>query len=126
MRLLEKVGLSDKVDEYPARLSGGQKQRAAIARSLAMEPKVMLFDEVTSALDPELIGEVNRVIKQLAAEHMTMLIVTHDTGFAQEVADRVIFLADGVIVEEGAPAKIFTSPSHERTKRFSLRPSDDR
>jgi len=118
MKLLEKVGLSDKLYEYPARLSGGQKQRAAIARSLAMEPKVMLFDEVTSALDPELIGEVNRVMKQLAAEHMTMLIVSHDIGFAQEVADRVIFVAGGVIVEEGPPSKIFSSPSHERTRRF--------
>ncbi|MEW6263083.1 MAG: amino acid ABC transporter ATP-binding protein [Thermodesulfobacteriota bacterium] len=118
MSLLEKVGLTEKAKEYPARLSGGQKQRAAIARSLAMEPKVMLFDEVTSALDPQLVGEVNRVMKKLAAEHMTMLIVTHDIGFAQEVADRVIFLSDGVIVEEGPPAKIFSSPSHERTRRF--------
>lgn len=118
LKLLDKVGLSDKAQEYPVRLSGGQKQRAAIARSLAMEPKVMLFDEVTSALDPELIGEVNRVMKKLAAEHMTMLIVTHDIGFAQEVADRVIFLADGLIVEDGRPAAIFSAPTHERTRRF--------
>jgi polar amino acid transport system ATP-binding protein len=117
-KLLKKVDLIDKVDFYPAQLSGGQKQRVAIARALAMEPKVMLFDEVTSALDPELIGEVNKVIKKLAEEHMTMLIVTHEMRFAAEVADHVIFMADGVIVEQGAPEKLFHNPTEERTRRF--------
>ncbi|UCF91426.1 MAG: amino acid ABC transporter ATP-binding protein [Desulfobacterales bacterium] len=116
--LLEKVDLMDKVNYYPAQLSGGQKQRVAIARALAMEPKVMLFDEVTSALDPELIGEVNKVMKKLAEEHMTMLIVTHEMRFAAEVADHVIFMADGVIVEEGPPRQLFFNSSHERTQRF--------
>jgi polar amino acid transport system ATP-binding protein len=116
--LLQKVDLLDKVNYYPAQLSGGQKQRVAIARALAMEPKVMLFDEVTSALDPELIGEVNRVMKRLAEEHMTMLIVTHEMRFAAEVADNVIFMADGVIIEEGKPDRIFASPTHPRTQRF--------
>ncbi|RJQ56911.1 MAG: amino acid ABC transporter ATP-binding protein [Desulfobacteraceae bacterium] len=116
--LLKKVDLLDKTHYYPAQLSGGQKQRVAIARALAMEPKVMLFDEVTSALDPELIGEVNRVMKRLAEEHMTMVIVTHEMRFAAEVGDHVIFMADGVIVEEGIPAQIFSSPTHHRTKRF--------
>jgi polar amino acid transport system ATP-binding protein len=116
--LLQKVDLLDKVNSYPAQLSGGQKQRVAIARALAMEPKVMLFDEVTSALDPELIGEVNKVMKRLAEEHMTMLIVTHEMRFAAEVADNVIFMADGVIIEEGNPDRIFASPTHHRTRRF--------
>ncbi len=116
--LLQKVDLLDKVNYYPAQLSGGQKQRVAIARALAMEPKVMLFDEVTSALDPELIGEVNKVMKRLAEEHMTMLIVTHEMRFAAEVADNVIFMADGVIIEEGKPDRIFASPTHDRTRRF--------
>jgi polar amino acid transport system ATP-binding protein len=117
-RLLEKVDLIDKVTFYPAQLSGGQKQRVAIARALAMEPKVMLFDEVTSALDPELVGEVNKVMKKLAEEHMTMLIVTHEMRFAAEVADHVIFMADGVIVEQGPPSKLFQAPIEERTRRF--------
>jgi polar amino acid transport system ATP-binding protein len=116
--LLAKVGLSDKVDAYPHELSGGQQQRVAIARSLAMQPKAMLFDEVTSALDPELIGEVLRVMRQLAAEGMTMIIVTHEMGFARDVADRVLFMADGVVVEEGSPEQIFKAPRHERTRQF--------
>lgn len=115
---LKKVDLVDKVNLYPAQLSGGQKQRVAIARALAMEPKVMLFDEVTSALDPELIGEVNKVMKKLAEEHMIMLIVTHEMRFAAEVADEVIFMADGVIVEQGPPDKLFQNPAEERTQRF--------
>ena len=118
LALLAKVGLSDKVDAYPQELSGGQQQRVAIARALAMRPQAMLFDEVTSALDPELIGEVLRVMRQLAAEGMTMLIVTHEMGFARDVADRVIFMADGVVVEEGPPEVIFTRPRHERTRQF--------
>jgi polar amino acid transport system ATP-binding protein len=117
-KLLRKVDLLDRAHYYPAQLSGGQKQRVAIARALAMEPKVMLFDEVTSALDPELIGEVNKVMKQLAEEHMTMIIVTHEMRFAAEVADRVIFMADGIIVEQGDPRAVFQNPSQERTRRF--------
>jgi len=117
-QLLKKVDLIDKVNFFPAQLSGGQKQRVAIARALAMEPKVMLFDEVTSALDPELIGEVNKVMKKLAEEHMTMLIVTHEMRFAAEVADHVVFMADGVIVEQGPPDQLFKNPVEERTKRF--------
>ena len=117
-QLLKKVDLIDKVNFYPAQLSGGQKQRVAIARALAMEPKVMLFDEVTSALDPELIGEVNKVMKKLAEEHMTMLIVTHEMRFAAEVADHVVFMADGVIVEQGPPDQLFQNPAEERTRRF--------
>ena len=117
-QLLKKVDLIDKIGFYPAQLSGGQKQRVAIARALAMEPKVMLFDEVTSALDPELIGEVNKVMKKLAEEHMTMLIVTHEMRFAAEVADHVVFMADGVIVEQGPPDKLFQNPVEERTQRF--------
>jgi polar amino acid transport system ATP-binding protein len=117
-KLLKKIDLQDKEYFYPAQLSGGQKQRVAIARALAMEPKVMLFDEVTSALDPELIGEVNKVMKQLAEEHMTMIIVTHEMRFAAEVANRVIFMANGIIIEEGLPQEIFHNPSQERTKRF--------
>ena len=116
--LLAKVGLSDKIDAYPQELSGGQQQRVAIARSLAMQPKALLFDEVTSALDPELIGEVLRVMRQLAAEGMTMVVVTHEMGFARDVADRVLFMADGVVVEEGPPKQIFTAPRHERTRQF--------
>lgn len=117
-KLLQKIDLLDKAYYFPAQLSGGQKQRVAIARALAMEPKVMLFDEVTSALDPELISEVNKVMKQLAEEHMTMIIVTHEMRFAAEVADRVIFMADGVIVEEGPPQAVFQNPTQERTRRF--------
>lgn len=116
--LLEKVGLQDKTHFYPDQLSGGQKQRVAIARALAMEPKVMLFDEPTSALDPELVGEVLQVMKELAREGMTMVIVTHEMGFAREVADRVVMLAEGIIIEEGHPNEIFTNPKHERTQRF--------
>ncbi len=118
MRLLEKVGLADKADYYPAQLSGGQQQRVAIARALAMNPEVMLFDEVTSALDPELVKEVLDVMKQLARDGMTMIVVTHEMGFAREVGDRVIFMDGGVIVEEGKPEQIFSSPQHERTRKF--------
>ncbi len=116
--LLAKVGLSDRIDYYPSKLSGGQKQRVAIARALAMQPKVMLFDEATSALDPELVDEVNLVMKQLAAEHMTMLIVTHEMRFAGDVADRILFMDGGVVVEEGPPADIFSQPRHDRTRNF--------
>lgn len=118
LTLLKKVGLADKANYYPEQLSGGQKQRVAIARALAMEPKVMLFDEPTSALDPELVGEVLQVMKDLAREGMNMVIVTHEMGFAREVADRVIMLADGNIIEEGHPNEIFVNPQHERTQRF--------
>jgi ABC-type polar amino acid transport system ATPase subunit len=118
LALMAKVGLSDKVGAYPHELSGGQQQRVAIARALAMRPKAMLFDEVTSALDPELVGDVLRVMRQLAADGMTMIVVTHEMGFAREVADRVIFMADGMIVEEGPPAEIFTRPRNERTSQF--------
>ena len=118
LALLAKVGLSDKVDAYPEELSGGQQQRVAIARALAMRPQAMLFDEVTSALDPELIGDVLRVMRQLAVEGMTMVIVTHEMGFARDVADRVIFMADGIVLEEGTPEQIFTAPRHERTRQF--------
>lgn len=118
MSLLRKVGLEDKRDEYPSRLSGGQQQRVAIARALAMRPKIMLFDEPTSALDPELVGEVLEVMKELAKEGMTMLIVTHEMGFAREVANRVIFMDKGEIMEEGIPSEIFSCPKHERTKAF--------
>ena len=116
--MLDKVGLADKIEAFPARLSGGQKQRVAIARALAMQPKVMLFDEASSALDPELVDEVNLVMKQLASEHMTMVIVTHEMRFAAEVADRVLFMADGAVVEEGAPEQIFREPRQERTRAF--------
>jgi polar amino acid transport system ATP-binding protein len=116
--LLEKVGLAEKGDAYPARLSGGQKQRVAIARALAMQPKVMLFDEATSALDPELVEEVNQVMKQLAAEHMTMLIVTHEMRFAAQVSDHVMFMDGGVVVEQGAPDQVLTNPTEERTRSF--------
>ncbi len=118
MELLEKVGLADRADAYPSQLSGGQKQRIAIVRALCMEPEVMLFDEPTSALDPELVGEVLEVMKKLARDGMTMLCVTHEMGFAKEVADRVVFMADGVIVEEGSPDEIFTSPKNPRLKQF--------
>ncbi len=119
--LLAKVGLLDKINEYPSRLSGGQKQRVAIARALAMEPKILLFDEPTSALDPELIGEVLDVMKALAHEGMTMVIVTHEIGFARQVADRVIFIDQGVIVEEGVPDAILVRPQRNRTKQFLAR-----
>ncbi|MBM7855556.1 polar amino acid transport system ATP-binding protein [Desulfohalotomaculum tongense] len=116
--LLAKVGLADKANTYPAQLSGGQQQRVAIARALAMQPKVMLFDEPTSALDPELVGEVLAVIKDLARDGMTMVVVTHEMGFAREVADRVIFMDDGRILEEASPETIFTNPKHPRTREF--------
>jgi polar amino acid transport system ATP-binding protein len=118
MALLEKVGIVDKKDVYPDQLSGGQQQRVAIARALAMDPKVMLFDEPTSALDPEMIGEVLDVMKTLAKEGMTMVVVTHEMGFAREVADRVIFMDAGAIVEEGTPEHFFVNPTHDRTKLF--------
>ncbi|PCI87566.1 MAG: polar amino acid ABC transporter ATP-binding protein [Hyphomicrobiales bacterium] len=115
---LERVGLGDRIDYYPSQLSGGQKQRVAIARALAMKPKVMLFDEATSSLDPELVEEVNLVMKQLAKENMTMIIVTHEMAFAQSVCDKVLFMDQGVVVEEGLPEIIFKTPQHERTKSF--------
>jgi polar amino acid transport system ATP-binding protein len=116
--LLEQVGLPEKADVYPAKLSGGQQQRVAIARALAMDPKVMLFDEPTSALDPELVGEVLDTMKALAKTGMTMVCVTHEVGFAREVADRAVLMDDGVVVEEGAPEAFFTAPQHNRTKQF--------
>ena len=116
--LLNKVGLADKANNYPNALSGGQQQRVAIARALAMNPKLMLFDEATSALDPELVGEVLKVMRQLAEEGMTMIVVTHEMGFAREVADRVIFMDQGNIIEEGKPNDIFNNPGHERTQTF--------
>ena len=116
--LLKSVGLEGKADEYPNRLSGGQQQRVAIARALAMKPEIMLFDEPTSALDPELVGDVLQVMKDLAKEGMTMLCVTHEMGFAKEVADRVIFMADGVIAEEGTPDEVFNNPQNPRTQNF--------
>lgn len=119
--LLETVGLKEKIDSYPSQLSGGQQQRIAIARALAMSPDVMLFDEPTSALDPEMVGDVLAVMKQLANQGMTMTIVTHEMGFAREVAHRVIFMDEGKIIEEGAPVKIFTEPEHPRTKDFLSR-----
>jgi len=118
LELLEKVGLLDKANAKPDSLSGGQAQRVAIARALAMEPKILLFDEPTSALDPEMVGEVLNVMKDLAKEGMTMVVVTHEMGFAREVGDRVIFMEQGVIVEEGTPAQIFENPKQERTKAF--------
>ena len=117
-RMLERVGLKDKIEEYPSRLSGGQQQRVAIARALAMDPSVMLFDEVTSALDPELVGEVLAVMRALAEEGMTMLVVTHEMGFARRVADRVVFIDEGAIVEEGPPEEVLDRPQQERTRRF--------
>jgi polar amino acid transport system ATP-binding protein len=116
--LLERVGLADKLDSYPAQLSGGQQQRVAIARALAMEPKLMLFDEPTSALDPELVGDVLDVMRQLAKDGMTMIVVTHEMGFAREAADRLVMMCDGAIIEEGSPEHFFTSPENERTKQF--------
>jgi len=118
LELLEKVGLSDKADEYPDRLSGGQQQRVAIARALAMKPKIMLFDETTSALDPEMVGEVLAVMKDLAREGMTMVVVTHEMGFAREVGDRVIFMDEGIIMEEGEPNEMFAHPQNPRTQAF--------
>lgn len=118
MELLNRVGVGDKADNYPAQLSGGQKQRVAIARALALSPEVMLFDEPTSALDPEMVGEVLEVMRQLAQEGMTMIVVTHEMGFAREVADRVLFMDGGVICEEGTPEQIFEHPTEERTKEF--------
>ncbi|MBO8182179.1 MAG: amino acid ABC transporter ATP-binding protein [Archaeoglobus sp.] len=118
IKLLEKVGLGDQTHKYPAQLSGGQQQRVAIARALAMEPEVMLFDEVTSALDPELVKEVLDVMKQLAQDGMTMIVVTHEMGFAREVGDRLIFMDEGVIVEEGEPVEVFRNPKNPRTKKF--------
>ncbi|QNR08507.1 amino acid ABC transporter ATP-binding protein [Macrococcoides canis] len=118
LELLDKVGLQDRAEHYPSQLSGGQKQRVAIARALAMNPDVMLFDEPTSALDPEVVGDVLQVMKTLALEGMTMVVVTHEMGFAREVADRVIFMDKGVVQEEGAPSEIFTNPKNERTKSF--------
>lgn len=118
MELLRKVGLEDKADAYPDSLSGGQKQRVAIARALAMEPKIMLFDEPTSALDPEMVGEVLEVMKDLAKEGMTMVVVTHEMGFAKEVGDRVIFMDGGLVVEDKVPSELFDNPQEERTKTF--------
>ncbi len=119
--LLEKVGLADKINGYPSKLSGGQQQRVAIARALAMQPKIMLFDEATSALDPELVGEVLNVIRQLADEGMTMVIVSHEMMFAREVADRIIFMDEGLVVEEGSPEAIFSSPRTERLRTYLRR-----
>ncbi|MGW4834116.1 amino acid ABC transporter ATP-binding protein [Amycolatopsis japonica] len=119
--LLDRVGLAHRADAYPAQLSGGQQQRVAIARSLAMKPKLMLFDEPTSALDPELVGEVLAVMGTLAAEGMTMVVVTHEMGFAAEAADEVVFMADGTVVETGPPGELLSSPKHERTKQFLAR-----
>jgi polar amino acid transport system ATP-binding protein len=116
--LLARVGLADKLNEYPERLSGGQQQRVAIARALAMDPHLMLFDEVTSALDPELVKEVLDVMRELASEGMTMIVVTHEIGFAREVASRVVFMDEGVIVEQGRPSQVLDEPRQERTKRF--------
>lgn len=121
MQLLEKVGLTDKADEYPGRLSGGQKQRVAIARALAMNPSIMLFDEPTSALDPEMVGEVLKVMADLAAEGMTMLLVSHEMAFAREVADRVFFMDGGIILEQGTPDEVFSNPQEQRTKDFLFR-----
>ena len=118
MQLLKRVGLDDRADAYPAMLSGGQKQRIAIIRALAMQPDVMLFDEPTSALDPEMVGEVLDLMKELAAEGMTMVVVTHEMGFAREVADRIVFMADGVIVEEAPPSEFFTGSQNPRVKQF--------
>jgi polar amino acid transport system ATP-binding protein len=118
---LERVGLSDKAQAYPAQLSGGQQQRVAIARALAMDPQVMLFDEPTSALDPELVGDVLAVMRKLAQEGMTMMVVTHEMSFAREVADRVVFMDDGVVIEEGRPERVIVAPRHERTQSFLAR-----
>ncbi len=120
-KLLKKIGLEEKADSYPSQLSGGQKQRIAIARALAMEPDVMLFDEPTSALDPEMVGEVLNVMKELASEGMTMVVVTHEMGFAKEVGDRVLFMDDGKIIEEGTPEELFNNPKNSRTRDFLSR-----
>ncbi len=120
-RLLQRVGIADQADKYPAQLSGGQQQRVAIARALAMEPRLMLFDEPTSALDPEMVGEVLDVMRELAREGMTMMVVTHEMGFAREVADRVIYIHEGQIVEEGPPEEVFDRPRNERTQSFLSR-----
>ena len=117
-RLLTRVGLADKIDAYPAQLSGGQQQRVAIARALAMQPKLMLFDEPTSALDPELVGEVLDVMRQLAESGMTMVVVTHEIGFAREVGDTAVFMDGGVVVESGPPKEVFANPKHQRTQAF--------
>ncbi len=117
-QMLARVGLADKTSEYPARLSGGQQQRVAIARALCMNPDMMLFDEATSALDPELVGEVLAVMRSLAEEGMTMMVVTHEMGFARRVADRIVFMDSGVVMEEGPPAQVLDAPSHDRTRRF--------
>lgn len=121
MQLLDKVGLADKADVYPHTLSGGQQQRVAIARALAMEPRALLFDEPTSALDPELVGDVLEVMRELAKDGMTMIVVTHEMGFARDVCDRVIFMADGYIVEQGKPSEVFTNPKESRTRAFLSR-----
>ena len=121
LELLASVGLKDRANHYPHQLSGGQQQRVAIARALAMEPRLMLFDEPTSALDPELVGEVLETMRRLAASGMTMIVVTHEMAFAREVADRVVMMADGQVVEEGPPAQIFSAPSHQRTRAFLAR-----
>ena len=118
LELLKRVGLSDKAEAYPKQLSGGQQQRVGIARALAMNPEIMLFDEPTSALDPEMVGEVLGVMKELAEEGMTMMVVTHEMGFAREVASRVLFMDEGIIMEEGTPQEIFNDPKNERTKSF--------
>jgi len=118
MQLLQRVGIPEQADKYPAQLSGGQQQRVAIARALAMDPKIMLFDEPTSALDPEMIKEVLEVMRELARSDMTLVVITHEIGFAKEVADRVLFFDEGIIVEEGTPGEFFSSPKHERSKRF--------
>ena len=118
MKLLARVGLADRANAYPSQLSGGQKQRVAIVRALCMKPEVLLFDEPTSALDPEMVGEVLQVMGELAREHMTMIVVTHEMGFAKEVADRILFMADGHILEEAAPAEFFGNPKNERLKAF--------
>ena len=118
LELLQRVGLEEKAEAYPKQLSGGQQQRVAIARALAMNPDIMLFDEPTSALDPEMVGEVLAVMKELAKQGMTMVVVTHEMGFARDVADRVLFMADGVIVEQGTPEEIFSNPKEPRTKDF--------
>jgi len=127
LELLEQVGLGDKPSAYPAQLSGGQQQRVAIARALAMDPKLMLFDEPTSALDPELVGEVLRVMRELADQGMTMIVVTHEMGFARDVADHVVFMDGGVVVEEGKPKEVISNPQHERTRSFlkRMRSEDD-
>ena len=118
MELLRRIGLEDKANVYPSTLSGGQKQRIAIVRALAMNPKVMLFDEPTSALDPEMVGEVLDLIRDLANEGMTMVIVTHEMGFAREVADRILFMSDGIITEQGSPEELFDNPQNPRTQQF--------